>query len=86
MVLCAGDGALFQGGVVVGAGGKFQVELQPGPPLEVARPDFSGLARTDTRDEKQEREVIWLLVEAHRREVVDSVVKEMGTEKFTPVV
>ena len=70
----------------MGAGCKFEMELEPGPPLEVARPNFLGLAWADARDEKEEREVVWLVAEAHRREVVDSVVKEMGAEKFAPIV
>ena len=65
---------------------EFEMELQAAPFLEIARPDFSGLAGADARDKEEEREVVWLFAQTDGWEIVDSVVREMGAKKVSPFV
>ena len=85
-LLRARDGTLLEGLVVVRPSSELEMELQATSFLKVACPDFSGLVRADARYQKNEREVVWLLAQTERWEIVDSVVKQVGLQKVSPLV
>ena len=85
-LLRASDGTLPEGLAVVRASCEFEMELQAATSLEIARPDFSGLAGADARYKEEEREIVWLLAQTDGWEIVDSVVKEVGAKKVSPFV